>query len=79
MMIERHLQRERDQLPEAAAPGVDDLPSGRRASRSSAATTTMNGGEQREDEGVGDPALGPVGQRERGARDKSRLRRGFGG
>ena len=25
MIDERHLQRERNQLPEAAAPGVDDL------------------------------------------------------
>ena len=41
--------------------------------QTSAATNDEHGGEQREDEGVGNPALGPRGQRERGPRDQARL------
>ena len=70
---ERHLQRERDQLPEAAAPGVDHLRQARRRSRDAGDNHDQRG-EEREDERVGHPALGPVGQRERDAREDSCLR-----
>ena len=70
---ERHLQRERDQLPETFSPGIDHLRQTRRRERD-AGDDDDQGGEQREDEGVGHPPLGPVCQRERYAREDSCLR-----
>ena len=67
---QRHLQRERNQLPEAAAPGVDDLRQGGRG-RGQRGDDDEHRGDQREDERVGQPALGPGGQRQREARDEA--------
>jgi hypothetical protein len=69
---ERHLQRERDQVPESAAPGIDRVEKrgGRRRQRRADHENRCDEGE---DERVWNPSLGPVGQRERGARDWSRL------
>ena len=61
---ERHLEREGNQLPEAAAPCVDCL-SERRRRRDERAAEDDEGGEQGEDERVGNPALGPRGERQR--------------
>ena len=69
---ERHLQRERDQLPETFSPGIDHLRQARRRKRD-AGDNHDQGGEEREDEGIGHPPLGPVCQRERYAREDSRL------
>ena len=71
---ERHLQREWDQLPETASPGIDHLRQARRRKRD-AGDDHDQGGEEREDEGIGHPPLGPIGQRERHAREDSRFRR----
>jgi hypothetical protein len=64
---ERHLQREGDQFPEAASPCVDDL----RQCRGRRRRTCDHDDERaddRENERVGNPALGPRGQRERQTR-----------
>ena len=74
---ERHLQRERDQLPEASAPGVDHLQQARRRQRD-AGDDDDERAEQREDERIGHPALGPVGERERHAREQARVGVGVG-
>ena len=60
---ERHLERERNQLPEAAAPRVDHLSGCRRRDRQGSADDEDRA-DEREDEGVGNPALGPLGERQ---------------
>ena len=67
---ERHLQRERNQFPEAAAPGVDDLRQ-RGGRRRGAGDYDDERSDDREDERVGNPALGPRRQRERQTRKGS--------
>ena len=61
---ERHLEREGNQLPETAPPCVDCL-SERRRRRDERAAEDDESGEQGEDERVGNPALGPCGERQR--------------
>ena len=71
---ERHLEGERDQFPEAFPPGVDDLrETGRR--EGDAGHDYDDGGEKREDESVGHPALGPGGHGDRHPREQARFRR----
>ena len=71
---ERHLEGEWDQFPQTSSPGIDHLRQARGRKRD-AGDNHDQGGDEREDEGIGHPSLGPVGQRERHAREKSRLRR----
>ena len=70
---ERHLQCEWDQLPETFSPRIDHLRQARRRKRD-AGDNHDQGGEEREDESIGHPALGPVRQRQRYAREHSCLR-----
>ena len=72
---QRHLQRERDQFPESAAPDVDDVAERRRRAGQRRADHDR-GGQQREDERVGNPSLRPGGQREREPRQRARRRVG---
>ena len=67
---ERHLQRERNQIPESAAPGVDGLPERGGCGREGGHEDDERG-DQREDERVGNPALGPRGQLQREPRDET--------
>ena len=66
---ERHLQRERNQIPEPASPGVDDLSGSDGAVATHAGDDDDQRGEQREDERVRHPPLGPRRQRQRKARN----------
>jgi len=67
---ERHLERERNQLPETAPPCIDCLTQ-RCRRRDQRAAEDDEGGEQGEDERVGNPALGPCGERQREPGDRS--------
>ena len=69
---ERHLERERDQLPEAGAPGVDDLHQAGRRGRD-AGDDHDERADQGEDERVRHVAFGPGRERERGSRDEARV------
>ena len=73
---ECHLEREWDQLPQTASPGIDHLRQARGRERD-AGDDHDQGGEEREDEGIGHPSLGPGGQRERHAREQSSFRRAY--
>ena len=59
---QRHLEREGDQIPEAASPCVYHLPGGG-CGEQQRSRDDDDRGQQREDERVGDPPLGPRGQR----------------
>ena len=71
MMISDHLERERDQFPEAAAPRAPTTCSGPDGVAASAATVTSAVASSAKMKGVREPAFGPVGQRERRARDSA--------
>ena len=68
---ERHLQGERNQIPETVSPSIDDVRHRRRRC-GKRGEDDNNRREERKDERVGDPAFGPRGEREREARDRSR-------
>jgi hypothetical protein len=67
---ERHLHRERDELPEASPPGVDDLERPRMRQRD-AQPEDDDGRNEREHERVGEPLLGSRRQHEREAPDEA--------
>ena len=66
----RHLQCEWDQFPETSPPAIDHLRQARRRERDAGYDHDKRGDEC-EDERIGHPALRPVGQRERHAREDS--------
>ena len=71
---QRHLQREWNQLPEAAFPRHRSLAAGVDGVSATPATITISGGDEREDESIGHPPLGPLCQCQRYAREDSCLR-----
>lgn len=67
---ERHLQRERNQVPESAAPRVDRF-SQRGRCDGERRRKDRDGRGERKDEGVGNPPLAPRGQLKRELRDET--------
>ena len=67
---EGHLQRERDQIPEAAAPGVERLSKRGRRNRERR-DEDDDRRDEREYERVGDPPFAPRGQAKRELRDET--------